>query len=111
MERIVTLTERKANEAARRRDAVQKLRPLLIAYAREHGGRFLLFGSTARDEMHYDSDVDILTDFNDPIADDEAWQFAERACWDLGLEPDIRPLAWCTERFLARATPDMQVLG
>ncbi len=59
--------------------------------------------------MRYDSDVDTWTDFNDPIADDEAWQFAERACWDLGLEPDIRPLALCTERFVTRATPDMQV--
>ena len=99
MERIVTLAERKAKEAARRRKAVQELRPLLIAYAREHNGRFLLFGSVARDEMRYDSDVDILTDFNDPIADDDACEFAERACINLRLEPDIRPLAWCREPF------------
>ena len=63
MDRIVTLTERKAAEAERRRLAVAELRVVLTGYARAHGGRFLLFGSAARGTMRYDSDVDILLDF------------------------------------------------
>ena len=110
MDRIVTLTERKAAEAERRRRAVDALRTTLAAYARDHGGRFLLFGSAARGAMRYDSDVDILADFP-ADALDAAWNFAERACWDRGLEPDITPFAWCKDRFLARVTPDLQVLA
>jgi predicted nucleotidyltransferase len=106
---IVTLKERKAAEAERRRRAVDDLRSALAAYAGEHGGRFLLFGSAARGDMRYDSDVDILVDFPaDTI--DAAWNFAERACWDRRLEPDITPFAWCKGRFLERVTPDLQVV-
>ncbi len=106
---IVTLKERKAREAERRRRAVAELREVLAAYAREHGGRYLLFGSAARGEMRYNSDVDILVDFPREVLD-EAWNFAERACWDHELDPDITPFAWCKGEFLARVTPDLQVL-
>ena len=75
--RIVTLKERKANEAERRQRAVEDLRVALAEYARAHGGRFLLFGSAARGTMRYDSDVDILVDFRGEELDD-AWAFAER---------------------------------
>jgi predicted nucleotidyltransferase len=108
--RIVTLSERKAAEAERRRGAVAELREARAAYAREHGGRYLLFGSAARREMRCDSDVDILVDFL-PDALDEAWNFAERACWDRRLEPDIIPFAWCKGRFRDRVTPDLQVVA
>jgi predicted nucleotidyltransferase len=107
---IVTLKERKAAEVARRRSAVVELRDALAAYAREHGGRYLLFGSAARGEMRYDSDVDILVDFP-ADALDEAWNFAERACWDRKLEPDILPFAWCKGRFRDRIAPDLQVVA
>ena len=79
MARIVTLKEQKAAEAERRLRAVDDLRSALAEYAREHGGRFLLFGSAARGDMRYDSDVDILVDFP-PDTLDDAWNFAERAC-------------------------------
>ena len=59
MQRIVTLTERKATETARRRDAVAALIPVLTDYARTHGGRYLLSGSAARRTMIYHSDVDL----------------------------------------------------
>ena len=107
MDRIITLPERKAAEAERRRRAVDDLRPALAAYAREHGGRFLLFGSAARGDMRYDSDVDILVDFP-PDALDDAWNFAERACWDRRLEPDITSFSWCKGHFLERVTPDLE---
>ncbi len=83
---------------------------MLAAYAREHGGRFLLFGSAARDTLRRDSDVDILTDFPES-ATAAAWNFAERACWDRGLDPDVMPKAWCTADFLAHIAPDVVVLG
>ena len=110
MDRIVTLKERKAAEADRRRRAVEDLRLALSAYAREHGGRFLLFGSAARGDMRHNSDVDILVDFPADVLDD-AWNFAERACWDRRLDPDITPFSWCKGRFLERVTPDLQVVA
>jgi predicted nucleotidyltransferase len=110
MQRIVTLSERKAAEALRRRGALDDLRTALAAYGRDHGGRFLLFGSAARGDMRHDSDVDILVDFP-PAALDDAWNFAERACWDRQLEPDITPFSWCKGRFLERITPDLKVVA
>jgi hypothetical protein len=110
MSRIVTLSEIKAAEAARRREAVTALKADLAAYARTHGGRFLLFGSAARGTMRYDSDVDILVDFP-PDFLDEAWSYAERACHARDLDPDISPLAWCRGRFRDRVTPDLLVLA
>jgi len=107
---VVTLKERKAAEAERRERAVDELRGSLAAYAREHSGRFLLFGSAARGEMRYNSDVDILVDFP-PDERDAAWNFAERACWDRNLDPDITFLTWCKPAFLDRIAPDLQVLA
>ena len=63
MPRIVTLTERKAAEAARRAAAIETLIPILTTYARQLRGRFLLYGSAARGRMKYHSDVDLLLDF------------------------------------------------
>lgn len=110
MDRIITLKERKAAEAARRHRAVQELRGALSSYARTHSGRFLLFGSAARNQMRHDSDVDILVDFS-PNKLDAAWNFAERACWDRNLDPDITPFAWCKQPFLKRIAPDLEVLA
>jgi hypothetical protein len=108
--RIVTLQERKGAEADRRRRAVEDLRAVLRAYASGHGGRYLLFGSAARGTMRYDSDVDILVDFP-PDSLDDAWCFAERACWDRKLDPDITPFAWCRGLFRDRVEPDLQVIA
>ena len=99
MQPIVTLTQRKAAEAERRAAAVQDLIPVLADYARRHGGRFLLFGSAARNEMTYHSDVDLLLDFPAETLSD-AWNFAERACWDRELEPDLLPYDGCKPSFL-----------
>jgi|HubBroStandDraft_6_1064221.scaffolds.fasta_scaffold2557857_1 predicted nucleotidyltransferase len=110
MDRIVTVAERKTAEAARRQRAVADLRCALDAYARAHGGRFLLFGSAAHGQMRYDSDVDILVEFP-PDRQGAAWNFAERACWDRRLEPDVMAAAWCSEDFLALVRPKAVVLG
>jgi predicted nucleotidyltransferase len=108
--RIVTLTERKTTEAARRTAAVEALVPVLTEYARKHGGRFLLFGSAARGQMKFTSDVDLLMDFP-PETLDEAWKFAEQACWDRELEPDLLPYGGCKAAFLDHIAPDIKVLA
>lgn len=110
MASIVTLVERKAAaaECKRKRQAVVALRPVLAAYAHAHGGRFLLFASAARGTLRRDSDVDILTGSPDGETA-AAWNFAERACWDRGLDPDVMPKAWCKSDFLAHIAPDIVV--
>lgn len=83
-----TLKAREAATVERMQAAVAELKPALAAYARDHGGRFVLFGSAARREMREDSDVDIFVDF--PAgAHMGAISFAEDTCWRLGLKPDI----------------------
>jgi len=107
---IVTLTQRKAAETERRQRSVDDLRTALTEYARTHGGRFLLFGSAARGTMRYNSDVDLLTDF--PEAEtSSAWNFAERACWERGLDPDVMPRSWCKADFLTHIEQDIEVLA
>lgn len=107
--RYPTMTERKAARVAEIRHALGILRERLGAYARAHGGRFLLYGSAARDELRYDSDVDLVLDF--PVeAEDDAWIFAEGACWDLKLEPDIIPASWCKPAFLERVRKEAMTI-
>lgn len=110
MPRIVTLRERKSTEAERRTAAVAELALVLAAYARDHGGQFVLFGSAARGRMKYDSDVDLLLDFP-PDQLREAWNFAEAACWDRGLEADLLPYDGCKPAFLAHIAPELRVLA
>ncbi|PPQ26531.1 hypothetical protein CCS01_29695 [Rhodopila globiformis] len=110
MQQIVTLAEHKAIEAARRQAAVAALVPVLAAYAQAHGGRFLLYGSAARGTMKHDSDVDLLLDFPEATLG-EAWNFAETACWDRGLEPDLMPYRWCRRTFLDHIAPDLREIA
>lgn len=85
-----TLTEIKRAKVARMKAAVEELACDLAAYAREHGGRFILFGSAARGEMRHDSDVDILADFPPDLVWDAVGYATDRA-HDLGLVPDVQP--------------------
>jgi predicted nucleotidyltransferase len=105
-----SMSERKAARVAEIRRALAVLRERLAEYARVHGGRFLLYGSAARDELRYDSDVDLVLDFP-PQTDSDAWRFAEEACWDLKLEPDIIPAAWCKPVFLERVRKEAVTIG
>lgn len=106
----VTMSERKAAQRDAIAQAVADLRPALAEYARRHGGRFLLYGSAARGGLRHDSDVDLLVDFPD-AEQSAAWRFAEQACWDRGVTPDIRPFGWCSAEFLAHVLPDAVTLG
>jgi Nucleotidyltransferase domain len=86
------LAKRKGGEADRRWRTVDALRPVLAAYASEHGGRFLVLGSAARGEIRLDSDVDVLVD-SPPDALDGAWRK-----W-----PPASSMPW--RRFGARSIP------
>ena len=103
--RYPTMSERKAARVAEIRHALGLLRERLAAYARAHGGRFLLYGSAARDALRYDSDIDLVVDFP-PNAEGAAWTFAEEACWQLKLEPDVTAASWCKPEFLERIRAD-----
>lgn len=110
MTTIVTLSQRKKQAALRNLAAVDDLRAGLRAYAQTYGGKFILFGSAARGEMRHDSDVDILVDFPEELTSD-AWTFAEDECRRLDLRPDIKPIAFCREPFLAHVRRHWEVLG
>jgi predicted nucleotidyltransferase len=104
-----SIEQRKADEAARRAGAPDRLRAELEDFARRRGGRYILYGSLARGEARYDSDIDLLVDFpaeHEP----EAWSLAERVCAEIGIESDIRPLGWCKKTFLDRALRTTKVI-
>ena len=106
-----TLTEIKNAKVARMREALDVLTRDLAAYAREHGGRFILFGSAARGELRHSSDIDILVDFPSPTAADEAKDFAEERAIALGLSPDITSKTRSGPRLLDRIAFEGRVLG
>ena len=108
---IRTLAQRDAERVAAKQAAIAVLETELAAYARAHGGRFLLFGSAARNELRYDSDVDLLIDFGSDPAIRAAWDVLESACSRLRLECDARPITWCSQAFLNHVLPEARAIG
>ncbi len=106
-----TLAERKADAVTAKTASLAVLRPVLEGHARRLGGRFLLYGSAARGELRHGSDIDLLLDFPGHDATAAAWDAAGQACAGLGLDADIRPLAWCGTRFLEHVLPEAVSLG
>lgn len=104
-----TLTEIKRAKVARMEAAVEELARDLAAYAHEHGGRFVLFGSAARGQLRFDSDVDIMVDFPTD-ARDEAWSYAEGRAFELGLRPDVQHKGWSGQRLRDRIALEGRVL-
>lgn len=91
-----------------RRSCVQ-LESELAEYARLHAGRFALYGSVARGDHRFDSDVDILLDFSE--ADEpSAREFAEEVCRRLDLKADVRSWRTASEKFLKHIERDMKVI-
>jgi predicted nucleotidyltransferase len=79
MDQIVTVAERKARSAARRRDAIAAVIDVLRAYASASGGRFLVFGSAAKGTVRGTSDLDVIVDFP-PQEMEEAFLYLEASC-------------------------------
>ena len=101
-EGIVTLKERHRRKMERMAQAILAVDAALLAYAREHGGRFIRFGSTAEGRMRQHSDVDIIADFPGEISLAAAG-FAEDVCFANGMTPDIHAGAYLSPGFKAEA--------
>ena len=106
---MLTLQERKQARVDEIRAGYSRLRDGLVGYAREHGGRFWIYGSAATGDFHFESDIDILVDF-DESAESAALDFVEREGSRLGLKVDVQPKRWCTPEFLDRVSPRSTVL-
>jgi predicted nucleotidyltransferase len=100
MSDVVTVSQRKARETARRRAAADLIMAECRAFAASYGGRFLVFGSVAEDRMKFDSDFDVVVDF--PEHEKEAVNFVEEACHRLNLPCDVIPKSTSSDRFLDR---------
>lgn len=105
-----TLSEQKTAAALQIARSSELLEAELAEYARQHGGRFALYGSVARGDHRFDSDVDILVDFPDR-EESGAWDFVETACRRLGLKVDVRSWRTASARFLQHIQRDMKVIS
>ena len=103
----LTLDSRKSAAVARISRGISGLRKDLADYAQNTGGTFLIYGSAARGDYRYDSDVDIIVDF--PLEkESDAWRFAEDACRKHGLAPDVRPKRLCEKKFIDHIAGDAE---
>jgi len=108
--RFPTLSQQKAAAAARIGQCCELLKAELAAYARAHGGRFVHYGSVARGDHRFDSDVDILVDFPEH-EESAAWDFAEAACRRLELRVDLRSWRTASPRLLQHIHRDMKIIS
>ncbi len=99
---IVTLKERHRRKMERMAQAVAAIDAALTVYARQHGGRFIRFGSTAEARMRDHSDVDIIADFPGE-ASLAAAGFAEHLCHTNGMTPDAHAGAYLSPAFKAES--------
>ncbi|MGI3899710.1 MAG: hypothetical protein ACRYGP_22030 [Janthinobacterium lividum] len=107
---IVTLKERHRRKLERMAKAIVEIDAALTAYAREHGGRFIRYGSTAKGQMRSHSDVDIIADFAIEEAG-RASTHAEEVCSAHGMPADARSVAYASPRLLDRALAEGVVLS
>ena len=109
-EAVITLKQRHARKMARMDQALVEIDALLQAYARQHGGRFIRYGSTATGRMRQHSDVDIIADFDDARAGSAA-SYAEEVCFLKQMLPDVRAVTYASPELLARALEEGTVLS
>ena len=107
---VITLKERHARKLARMNEALVEIDALLLAYARQHGGRFIRYGSTATGRMRQHSDVDIIADFTDDLAGPAA-SYAEDVCFEKQMLPDVRAVTYASPALLERALSEGTVLS
>ncbi len=107
---MLTLAERDDARLTRRREAVAELSAQLTGFAQRHGGRFVLYGSTARGQDRHRSDIDLLVEFPSQLRI-EAACFAEQLCTQLGLTGDVRQADAASERLIQRARAEGRVLA
>lgn len=106
---VVTLTERKSRAIARLKAGFESATTSLAAYAATRGGRFVIFGSFARGDIHFDSDCDVMVDFPTNLARD-ARAAAETILREHGLKPDAYLAAEVSDSLMLRVRRDGVVL-
>ncbi len=107
---VVTLKERHRREMERMARAIAEIDQVLAAYARQHGGRFIRYGSTAKGRMMLHSDVDIIADFEGDAAR-EAASYAEELCCSHDMIPDVRPSYYASNGLTVRALEEGVILS
>jgi len=108
-EGILTWAERDRRRLAAHKTAVAGAREELARYAREHGGRYVLFGSVARGDDRPGSDIDIMADF--PERETRAASEAEFICARHGLKADVWPKGYVGDKLMARIDREGVVLA
>jgi predicted nucleotidyltransferase len=106
---VQTLEERKLARVEEIRKGFARLCEELAEYGRTQGGRFWVYGSAATGRVRFDSDIDILVDFDDANAA-AALEFVESACARLGLRFDAQPKVWCSPAFINRIASKALIL-
>lgn len=110
MPEVVTIDQRKSREAARRRAAAAQIMRELRRYATEHQGRFLVFGSAAKNCIGPESDLDVIVDF--PRATETpAVEYVEEICRANRVSVDVHARSTITSVFFERASAQAVVLG
>ena len=91
----------RSKEAAERLAAIQEAMSKLAKPAREFGGRYRVYGSAARGDTHWMSDLDVMLEF--PL---ETINAAEKAAYEIcekaGVPCDIAYPGWQGEEFMRR---------
>jgi predicted nucleotidyltransferase len=64
MAAVQTLDERRRARVEEIRTGFARLCDEMAGYGRAHGGKFLVYGSAVTGCLHYDSDIDVLVDFD-----------------------------------------------
>lgn len=107
---VLTLNERLSREMRRMQQAVAEIDAALIAYARQHGGRFIRYGSSAKGRMMLHSDIDIVADFDGGAAGPAA-SYAEDVCSERGMVADVRAVHHTSAALFGRALAEGIVLS
>lgn len=102
---VVTLAERKSRAIARLKAGFELAKPALAFYATAHGGRFVVFGSFARGDIHPDSDCDVMVEFPTNLARD-ARHAAESILREHGIVPDVHLVSEVSESLMQRILRD-----
>ena len=107
---VVTILERKTRKVEQLRVAVKAVMARLREYADLNAGRYIVFGSAAREQLHFDSDLDLIVDFP-PDLERQARDFAEMVCREWAVPSDIRLIGDASPALMARVHRDGLVLS
>lgn len=107
---VVTVLERKTRKVERLRAAVKAVMARLKDYADLNAGRYVVFGSAAREQLSFDSDLDVIVDFPGAL-ERQANDFAEMVCRECAVPADIRLIGDASPALMARVHRDGVVLS